>query len=261
MVLRWTKPLTTLALHAIRAGKKKIKTKQNKTKERSFCAAEPLIPPLCPTAGSWAVIIPWPDAVPMLRDRRHFSPAAPPHPRGNPPPPQLHRSALHLTFLAPATMASSDWTPPPPDRLSRLPASQLEPVLKRLLECPDSVLPKLASQTETALRRATPPVATFRDVVDAARRCVDEPRWPLDDLTVLVGGHPRIGAPLSPGSHISEESRKEQLRGGGTDEATLLRTCRFYLSLQPYGVPSSLRTLVGRATGKSSHQVRTGVEG
>lgn len=115
------------------------------------------------------------------------------------------------------------WSPPSPDHLVQLPAEGLEPVLKRLLECPTILLPKLASQTHDALRQTEAQSLSFSELLQIARKCVDESRWPLNNLKVLVGGHPRIGAPLTPTSNISEESRKEQLRGGGADAATLAR--------------------------------------
>lgn len=60
-------------------------------------------------------------------------------------------------------------------------------------------------------------------MLDVARFCVeDEPGWEVGRRAKFIGGHPRIGAPLNaPTSELSEESRKEQMKGGQVDPATL----------------------------------------
>lgn len=116
----------------------------------------------------------------------------------------------------------STWQPPASSRISQLSAPELKPVLKRLLECPDSLLPKLASATHDALRNT--PATTFAQLTNLSRKAVDDARWPVEDIKGLVGGHPRIGAPTSATSNISQESRNEQLKGGNANPETLART-------------------------------------
>lgn len=116
---------------------------------------------------------------------------------------------------------TSSWQPPAPSHLSQLSILELKPVLKRLLECPDWLLPKLAATTHAALHDT--PVTTFAQLTNVSRQAVADARWSVADLQALVAGHPRIGAPTSPISNMSEESRKEQLKGGNADPATLAR--------------------------------------
>jgi len=98
-------------------------------------------------------------------------------------------------------------------------------LLKRLLECPDDVAQGLAESCHEAiadLPEDSRPTS-YDGLVDVARFCVEEePGWSTEEQAKLINGHPRIGAPLVPAA-VSEESRKEQARGGGVDEATLRR--------------------------------------
>lgn len=106
---------------------------------------------------------------------------------------------------------------------------QLSPILLRLLECPKELLPDLASQSAAAIadlpEDARP--ESYEGLLDVARFCVeDEPGWEVDRRAKFIGGHPRIGAPLNaPTSELSEESRKEQMKGGQVDPATLQSKC------------------------------------
>ena len=122
---------------------------------------------------------------------------------------------------------SAPWHPPPPSSIGTLSPTALEPILSRLLECPSSLTPTLASQCAAAISEldAESRPDGFEGLLDVARYCVeDDPGWSMEDRKELVGGHPRIGAPLKQGQ-ISEESRKEQTKGGDVDEATLKSEC------------------------------------
>ncbi len=166
-----------------------------------------------------------------------------------------------------STSTSPAWEPPAPSRIPSLPAAALEPVLQRLLESPAALSAKLAQQSFDAIASLAPPPSgggeegegedderpvTFEGLLDVARYCVDdEPGWTTDEKVQLVGGHPKIGAPLVPpapeasGSSISEESRKEQLSGGEADSDTLDREC-------PLAVSARLESLgIGIGFGRS----------
>ena len=113
----------------------------------------------------------------------------------------------------------------PPGQIPNATPDQLSPILLRLLECPKELLPDLASQSAAAIadlpEDARP--ESYEGLLDVARFCVeDEPGWEVGRCAKFIGGHPRIGAPLNAStSELSEESRKEQMKGGQVDPATL----------------------------------------
>ncbi|CBQ74011.1 conserved hypothetical protein [Sporisorium reilianum SRZ2] len=117
-----------------------------------------------------------------------------------------------------------------PGEIPNATPEQLSPILLRLLECPKDLLPDLASQSAAAIadlpEDARP--ESYEGLLDVARFCVeDDPGWPAERRAKFIGGHPRIGAPLNaPTSELSEESRKEQMKGGQVDPATLERLAR-----------------------------------
>ncbi len=104
-------------------------------------------------------------------------------------------------------------------------SEQLSPILLRLLECPKELLPDLASQSAAAIADLPEDSRpeSYEGLLDVARFCVEEdPGWAVERRAKFIGGHPRIGAPLNaPTSELSEESRKEQMKGGQVDPATL----------------------------------------
>ncbi|KAJ1035468.1 hypothetical protein NDA13_000881 [Ustilago tritici] len=118
----------------------------------------------------------------------------------------------------------------PPGQIPNATPDQLSPILLRLLECPKELLPDLASQSAAAIadlpKDARPD--SYEGLLDVARFCVeDEPGWEVGRRAKFIGGHPRIGAPLNvPTSELSEESRKEQMKGGQVDPATLEKLAR-----------------------------------
>ncbi|KAJ1022627.1 hypothetical protein NDA18_004970 [Ustilago nuda] len=118
----------------------------------------------------------------------------------------------------------------PPSQIPNATPDQLSPILLRLLECPKELLPDLASQSAAAIadlpEDARP--ESYEGLLDVARFCVeDEPGWEVGRRVKFIGGHPRIGAPLNaPTSELSEESRKEQMKGGQVDPATLEKLAR-----------------------------------
>ncbi|PWN52766.1 hypothetical protein IE53DRAFT_384779 [Violaceomyces palustris] len=116
-----------------------------------------------------------------------------------------------------------------PSHIPNASPEQLAPVLLRLLECPTQLLPTLSQQCHLAI--AELPLedrpTSYEGLIDVARFCVDdEPGWEVDQKAMFVGGHPRIGAPLVANAQLSEESRKEQLKGGQADPETLERLAR-----------------------------------
>ncbi|EPQ29763.1 uncharacterized protein PFL1_02436 [Pseudozyma flocculosa PF-1] len=108
--------------------------------------------------------------------------------------------------------------------------AQLEPILLRLLECPRQLLPDLANDCATAIADLPDEdrPRSYEGLCDVARFCVeDEPGWDTPKRALFIGGHPRIGAPITANTaELSEESRKEQLKGGQVDPATLERLAR-----------------------------------
>ncbi|SPO27574.1 uncharacterized protein UTRI_04394_B [Ustilago trichophora] len=118
----------------------------------------------------------------------------------------------------------------PPAQIPNAAPEQLSPILLRLLECPQELLSDLASQSAAAIadlpEDARP--ESYEGLLDVARFCVeDEPGWEVERRAKFIGGHPRIGAPLNaPVSELSEESRKEQMKGGQVDPATLEKLAR-----------------------------------
>ncbi|CDR87402.1 uncharacterized protein SPSC_00528 [Sporisorium scitamineum] len=117
-----------------------------------------------------------------------------------------------------------------PGEIPNATPEQLSPILLRLLECPKDLLPDLASQSAAAIadlpEDARP--ESYEGLLDVARFCVeDEPGWEVERRAKFIGGHPRIGALLNaPTSELSEESRKEQMKGGQVDPATLERLAK-----------------------------------
>lgn len=113
----------------------------------------------------------------------------------------------------------------PPGQIPYATPDQLSPILLRLLECPKELLPDLASQSAAAIAELPEDARpeSYEGLLDVARFCVeDEPGWEVGRRAKFIGGHPRIGAPLNaPTSELSEESRKEQMKGGQVDPATL----------------------------------------
>ncbi|GAC93702.1 thermoresistant gluconokinase [Pseudozyma hubeiensis SY62] len=112
-----------------------------------------------------------------------------------------------------------------PGEIPNATPEQLSPILLRLLECPKELLSDLSSQSAAAiadLPQDSRP-ESYEGLLDVARFCVeDEPGWEAERRAKFIGGHPRIGAPLNaPTSELSEESRKEQMKGGQVDPATL----------------------------------------
>ncbi|KDN41255.1 hypothetical protein K437DRAFT_295668 [Tilletiaria anomala UBC 951] len=135
-----------------------------------------------------------------------------------------------LTTICFPTMSvpSTPWQAPQPSTIGKLSPAELEPVLKRLLECPSFLTPVLASQTAAAISELDEDSRpdTFEGLLDVARYCIDDdPGWDLEERRQLVGGHPPIGTKLTPGS-LSEESRREQLKGGEADQETMDRLAR-----------------------------------
>ena len=119
-----------------------------------------------------------------------------------------------------------------PSQIGSLRANELEPILERLLECPSNLVSQLGRQSAAAIgeldQESRPD--TYEGLCDVARYCVeDDPGWNLQDRRLLVGGHPEIGATLA---SISEESRKEQLKGGEADQATIDREFGYTLPLE-----------------------------
>ncbi|SNX86092.1 uncharacterized protein MEPE_04801 [Melanopsichium pennsylvanicum] len=118
----------------------------------------------------------------------------------------------------------------PTGQIPKATPEQLSPILLRLLECPKELLPDLASQSAAAIadlpEDARP--ESYEGLLDVARFCVeDDPGWKVERRANFIGGHPRIGAPLNaPTSELSEESRKEQMKGGQVDPATLEKLAR-----------------------------------
>ncbi|EST09618.1 Oxo-4-hydroxy-4-carboxy-5-ureidoimidazoline decarboxylase [Kalmanozyma brasiliensis GHG001] len=117
-----------------------------------------------------------------------------------------------------------------PGEIPNATPEQLSPILLRLLECPQELLPDLASQSAAAIADLPEDSRpeSYEGLIDVARFCVeDEPGWEVERRAKFIGGHPRIGAPLNaPTSELSEESRKEQMKGGQVDPATLERLAR-----------------------------------
>lgn len=117
-----------------------------------------------------------------------------------------------------------------PEKIPTATSDQLSPVLLRLLECPTSLLPDLASQCAAAISDLPDDSRpeTYEGLIDVARFCVEEdPGWETERRAQFIGGHPRIGAPLNaPAGELSDESRKEQMKGGQADLATLERLAR-----------------------------------
>ncbi|KAN0059926.1 hypothetical protein ACQY0O_007899 [Thecaphora frezii] len=107
---------------------------------------------------------------------------------------------------------------------------QLALILLRLLECPTELLPTLASQCATAIADLPDEdrPRSFEGLLDVARFCVDDdPGWDVPHRAKFLGGHPRIGAPITNNTaELSEESRNEQLKGGHVDPATLQRLAK-----------------------------------
>ncbi|SOV03675.1 uncharacterized protein UDID_05502 [Ustilago sp. UG-2017a] len=118
----------------------------------------------------------------------------------------------------------------PPGQIPDATPDQLSPILLRLLECPKELLPDLASQSAAAIAELPEDARpeSYEGLLDVARFCVeDEPGWEVGRRAKFIGGHPRIGAPLNaPTSGLSEESRKEQMKGGPVDPATLEKLAR-----------------------------------
>ncbi|KAJ1022580.1 hypothetical protein NDA16_003569 [Ustilago loliicola] len=117
-----------------------------------------------------------------------------------------------------------------PGEIPNATPDQLSPILLRLLECPKELLPDLASQSAAAISDLPEDSRpeSYEGLLDVARFCVeDEPGWEVGRRAKFIGGHPRIGAPLNaPTSELSEESRKEQMKGGQVDPATLEKLAR-----------------------------------
>ncbi|KAJ9480075.1 Thermoresistant gluconokinase [Pseudozyma hubeiensis] len=117
-----------------------------------------------------------------------------------------------------------------PGEIPNATPEQLSPILLRLLECPKELLSDLSSQSAAAIADLPEDSRpeSYEGLLDVARFCVeDEPGWEAERRAKFIGGHPRIGAPLNaPTSELSEESRKEQMKGGQVDPATLERLAR-----------------------------------
>ncbi|PWY98366.1 hypothetical protein BCV70DRAFT_165033 [Testicularia cyperi] len=117
-----------------------------------------------------------------------------------------------------------------PSRIPSATPDQLAPILLRLLESPKDLLPDLSTQCAAAIADLPEDSRpeTYEGLLDVARFCVEEePGWEAERRAQFIGGHPRIGAPLTaPVSELSEESRKEQMKGGQADPATLERLAR-----------------------------------
>lgn len=105
--------------------------------------------------------------------------------------------------------------------------AQLQPVLLRLLECPHQLLSTLAAHCATAIADLPQDdrPRSYEGLVDVARFCIeDEPGWDTHTRVLFIGGHPRIGAPITANTaQLSQESRNEQLKGGQVHPATLER--------------------------------------
>ena len=118
----------------------------------------------------------------------------------------------------------------PPGQIPNATPDQLSPILSRLLECPKELLPDLAAQSAAAIADLPEDSRpeSYEGLLDVARFCIeDEPGWAVKERAKFIGGHPRIGAPLTaPTSELSEESRKEQMKGGQVDPAVLEKLAR-----------------------------------
>jgi len=122
------------------------------------------------------------------------------------------------------------------NQLPTLDSSILSRIIQRLLECNPKPLERLTRQVSHQISTGCSKPKTYQDLIQLLRSQVDSStgdghRWSSEDKAELVGGHPRIGAPLNQApvtsnggkdaEGLSEESRKEQLRGGQVDSETI----------------------------------------
>lgn len=116
---------------------------------------------------------------------------------------------------------------------TQLSGSELSQTIKKLLECNSEPLQRLTSQVEAYT--SNEPIESYSQLIDLLIQLVDNQhkdsvlngfRWEDQDKSSLINGHPRIGAPIGSSSStksdaLSEESRKEQLKGGEVDPETI----------------------------------------
>ncbi|CED82656.1 Oxo-4-hydroxy-4-carboxy-5-ureidoimidazoline decarboxylase [Phaffia rhodozyma] len=108
-------------------------------------------------------------------------------------------------------------TLPPLSSLSEPSSPALANFLSTLLEPTPILLEKLVPRLAESL--SSDPPHAYRDVLDRGQGIMVE-QWTLEDQSVFIGGHPRIGE----GDILSELSKKEQgATGAPTSQATLDR--------------------------------------